>query len=74
MKNTLKPVELFLALGLTVAIGACGGPAADTTGDETVDEAPTEQVAPETEGAEDAEEAEEAEETEGGEGGEGGEG
>lgn len=70
MKSALKPVELFLALGLSVAIGACGGPAADTTGDEAVEEAPTEQTAPAAGG----EEAEEAEETEGGEGGEGGEG
>lgn len=62
MKKQLKPVELFLAVGIAATIGACGGPAGE---EETMDEGTeptTEEVAPEEE---------EDEDDEGGEGGEG---
>lgn len=59
MAKQLKAVELFLALGLAVTVGACGSPSADSgeAGD-TAESAPTTDVAA----------------SEGGEGGEGGEG
>ncbi len=65
----LKPVELFLALGLAATVTACGG------GTETPAEAPATDEAPAAveEGGEGGE-GEEAPAEEGGEGGEGGEG
>ncbi|PSN17777.1 hypothetical protein C7271_15935 [filamentous cyanobacterium CCP5] len=71
MKTRLKPVELFLAAGLAMTVGACGGPATDEPGS-TEEVAPTtEEVAPDAteEAAPDAEAT-----PEGDEGGEGGEG
>lgn len=72
MKKPLKSVELFLALGLTAALGACGTPT--STAPDTapgVEETPTQSspaMESHNEGGEGGEEA-----SEGGEGGEGGE-
>ena len=72
MKHSLKPVELFLALGLAVTVGACGGPSVDSgEGGEATDEQEA-ITQPATEEGEEGEEDEEGEENE--EGGEGGEG
>lgn len=65
MEGSLKPVELFLALGLTVALGACGNPSPDATSS-AADATPTEHATTShSDGGEGGED--------GGEGGEGGE-
>ncbi|MBF2080090.1 MAG: hypothetical protein IGR76_16625 [Synechococcales cyanobacterium T60_A2020_003] len=70
----MKSVELFLALGSTATLAACGGPA-DTTEDASVGDDVPGDVAPAGEEMEDEEESEESEESdESEEGGEGGEG
>lgn len=77
MKKSLKPVELFLALGLAATVTACGGPAADTPEDAPVGEDAPANVSPseDIDEAEDGAEDDETDESdEGGEGGEGGEG
>ena len=64
MEKRLKPVELFLALGLVATVSACGGATAPESDANTeVDTAPTTEASPE-----------EPTTDEGGEGGEGGEG
>lgn len=71
MVKRLKPVELFLAVGLAATMGACGGAAVDGGEGATDEPTPATDVAPE--GSEGGEGDEEDEDSEGGEGGEGGE-
>jgi hypothetical protein len=77
MKKQLKPVELFLALGLVTTITACNATSSSGGGEgEQVGDTPsTEVVASEGgEGDEASSRTESSESSEGGEGGEGGEG
>lgn len=75
MKHSLKPVELFLALGLAVTVGACGGPSVDSgEGGEATDEQEAITQPATEEGGEGGEGGEGEEGEEGDEGGEGGEG
>ena len=51
MKRALKPVELFLTVGIIATVTACGG-ASTNEGDEGGDPAATEEVEPTAEGGE----------------------
>jgi hypothetical protein len=62
MTQPVKPVHMFLALGLAVTMGACGGPA-DTPGDAGAGDTDT-MEAPETEMAPEGTEEMESPETE----------
>jgi hypothetical protein len=76
MAKRLKPVELFLAVGLAATVGACGGPATEGGEGAEGDTTPPTEVAPEGgeagEGGEGGESGESGESGEGGEGGEAG--
>lgn len=58
MKTRLKPVELFLALGLVATVSACGGQA--PTGGTDDEQTPATEVSPDDDG-DDAEGDEEGE-------------
>jgi hypothetical protein len=47
MAKRLKPVELFLAVGLAATVGACGGPATEGGEGAEGDTTPPTEVAPE---------------------------
>ncbi|MEA5469574.1 hypothetical protein [Spirulina sp. 06S082] len=82
MIKPVKPVELFLALGLTIAVSACGGSPVDESGEAgDSPDAPTETPAnesseetPDNESSEETPDNESSEETPDSEGGEDGEG